>query len=636
MYLVSEEIIRGDRHDTTNAFQWTTLLLNLPGTKGYRPALAWISKRRDDRSLASDFVCFVDDLRITGQGSQRVREAGHAISSRQSYLGIQDALRKLRSPDGTRRPGAWAGVNVCVDEDRGVVVLTSQEKWDRMKAICEYWRGILGKDDTDLDFKRLRSDRGFMVYVTQAYPGMKPYLKGFHLSLETWRGGRDSEGWKLPKQREGVTKEEDTEATTSSLDDLKVDLITRSLTGRDGPNDGPESGVTQAAPRLQQDLDAILHLADADTPRMRCVRSKRTLTAYYGFGDASSAGFGSTVARPDGLYGRFGIWGKDAEDQSSNYRELRNLVETVEEEALDGYLTGGEFWLFTDNTTAEGCFFRGGSSSKLLHELVLRLRKVELEYDLTLHVVHVAGTRMIAQGTDGLSRGIFLEGVVRGEDMLSFVDLSRTATERHPGVLDFVKSWVAPILGDCTVLVPEEWFREGHGIVGGKKDSTGLWIPQHAGDGKVYVWTPPPVIADVALEECAKAIHKRTDAYHIFLIPRLYSPLWMRLLYKVSDFVFQLPPASPHWPSSMHEPLFIGISFPLLHRNPWSLRRTPLLVELERQLRQVLRAGEEDGGHILRKLLRTSRQLASVPEDVARRMLRMSGAGEVPDQENSG
>jgi hypothetical protein len=62
MYLVSEEIIRGDRHDTTNAFQWTTLLLNLTGTKGYKPALAWISKQRNDGSLASNFVCFVDDL----------------------------------------------------------------------------------------------------------------------------------------------------------------------------------------------------------------------------------------------------------------------------------------------------------------------------------------------------------------------------------------------------------------------------------------------------------------------------------------------------------------------------------------------------------------------------------------------
>ena len=47
----------------------------------------------------------------------------------------------------------------------------------------------------------------------------------------------------------------------------------------------------------------------------------------------------------------------------------------------------------------------------------------------------------------------------------------------------------------------------------------------------------------------------------------------------------------------------------------------PLLVELERQLCQLLRAGEEDGGNILRKLLQTSWQLVSVPEGVARRML---------------
>ena len=65
-----------------------------------------------------------------------------------------------------------------------------------------------------------------------------------------------------------LMKEEGTDATTASLDDLKVDLITHSLTGRDEPNDGPTSGFTQAAPRFQQDLDAILHLAEGDTPRM--------------------------------------------------------------------------------------------------------------------------------------------------------------------------------------------------------------------------------------------------------------------------------------------------------------------------------------------------------------------------------
>jgi hypothetical protein len=89
MYLVLEEIIQGDRHDPNNAFQWYSILLNLPGTRGYKPALSWISKCRNNRTLASDFVCFVDDLRITGQGRWQVREAGHAISSRQSYLGFK-------------------------------------------------------------------------------------------------------------------------------------------------------------------------------------------------------------------------------------------------------------------------------------------------------------------------------------------------------------------------------------------------------------------------------------------------------------------------------------------------------------------------------------------------------------------
>ena len=105
------------------------------------------------------------------------------------------------------------------------------------------------------------------------------------------------------------------------------------------------------------------------------------------------------------------------------------------------------------------------------------------------------------------------------------------------------------MLGGLKLLSPEEWFVEGHGIVGGKKDARGVWIPTHAGGGKAYLWSPPPVIADVALEECLKAVHKRTDCFHIFVIPRLFTPRWMRLLYKLSDFVFHIQPGSPWWPS---------------------------------------------------------------------------------------
>jgi hypothetical protein len=355
----------------------------------------------------------------------------------------------------------------------------------------------------------------------------------------------------------------------------------------------------------------------------------------YGFGDASAAGFGATVDRPGrGLFGRFGIWGKDAEDGSSNYRELRNLVETVEEEAAEDYLEGGELWIFTDNSTAESCVHKGGSTSAVLHELVVRLRKCELDQGFVIYVVHVAGTRMIAQGTDGLSRGSLLEGVVAGSSMLSFIDLALPAIHRSPKVVDFVRSWAEPVLGEVKVLAPHEWFVEGHGIIGGEKDAHGIWIPSHAVNGRAYLWSPAPVIADVALEECLKAVHKRTDAYHIFVIPRLFSPRWMRMLYKLADFVFPIPPGATHWPCSMHEPLFVGISLPLLNRPPWTLRRTPLLVGLERQLRQVQATGESNGGDILRQLLRTPRRLAGVSEDVARKVLRMPGNGEVPGEEN--
>jgi hypothetical protein len=138
------------------------------------------------------------------------------------------------------------------------------------------------------------------------------------------------------------------------------------------------------------------------------VRSSSRVTAYYGFGDASLGRFGATVERPGGIHGCFGLWGRDDEDKSSNYRELCNLVETVEEEAAEVHLTNGELWLFTDNSTAESCFFCGGSSTNLLHKLVLQLRMAEVRYGFTLHVVRVAGTRMIAQGTYGPSRGNLL------------------------------------------------------------------------------------------------------------------------------------------------------------------------------------------------------------------------------------
>eukprot|EP00956_Cyclotella_meneghiniana_P034238 scaffold102682_cov132-Cyclotella_meneghiniana.AAC.1 len=61
---------------------------------------------------------------------------------------------------------------------------------------------------------------------------------------------------------------------------------------------------------------------------------------------------------------------------------------------------------------------------------------------------------MIAQGTDGCSRGVLLEGVMSGQSMLSFVDLDKTAVERSPELLPWIRSWCGK--RDLNPLTPEE------------------------------------------------------------------------------------------------------------------------------------------------------------------------------------
>ena len=132
------------------------------------------------------------------------------------------------------------------------------------------------------------------------------------------------------------------------------------------------------------------------------------------FGDTSGSGFGSSWERDQKVVYRFGLWGEDMNLSSSNLRELKNLVDTLKEMNKENQKFA-EIFVFTDNSTVERAFFKGGSKSKQLHKLIVELRLLELERHWKIHFVHVAGTRMIEQGADGLSRGNLTEGVMAGK-----------------------------------------------------------------------------------------------------------------------------------------------------------------------------------------------------------------------------
>jgi hypothetical protein len=123
----------------------------------------------------------------------------------------------------------------------------------------------------------------------------------------------------------------------------------------------------------------------------------------------------------------------------------------------------------------------------------------------------------------------------------------------------------------------------------------------------------------------------KRDIFHIVVVPRLMTPRWCCLFNKACDFLSVASPSLSFWPTGMFKPLWVGIVLPLAHCRPWSLKQAPLLVEMGRDLQRVLKTGEEYARNILQKLLQLPKQLATLPQHMARGILHLLGGNQVLD-----
>ena len=609
----AEEFVVGDRSSPTNPLRWDTVKLNLPGSADFDPRLPWVY-RWDDQigKIAASICSFVDDYRITGHSVENAWQAAWQVASRLQFLGLQDAPRKRRPP--SQEPGAWAGSIFRISPDR-VAKSVTQEKWEKGKQIVDdLFSKFAGPGDCPtLDFKELERHRGFLGHLCMTFKFIVPFMKGFHLTLDSWRPLRGPDGWKVSKS------EWDAWEQCKLAEDPEFFLTgKRKLSGHGGETD-PNSrhpACVQAVGRFYDDLRALRTFFAAPTPPEVQMRISRLLMVVYGFGDASGGGFGSSLKLRRGIAYRIGVYGTDVDGESSNYRELSNVVEALEEEAAAGSLKESTVFFFTDNATAEAAIYKGSSSNRKLLDLVIRFYTLQAKYGITIHVSHVSGKRMIAQGTDGLSRGQLNEGVMDGPDMLDFVPLHLSALTRHPELEQWVSSWIG---SDLITLTPTDWFSRGHDVIGGKVCEDGFWRPLEAAGA--YLWTPPPAAADVALEQLRIARIKRQASTHVFVCPRLMTPIWLKQLHKAADLVFTVPAGVSCWPDAMFEPLLIGVVFPFLSFSPWQLKGCPKLLSLGRQLSRVWQDEQMDAGFILREFCALCRRMESMPRDVVRKLL---------------
>lgn len=104
-----------------------------------------------------------------------------------------------------------------------------------------------------------------------------------------------------------------------------------------------------------------------------------------------------------------GQWAPHIFSSTSNWKELKTLLLTLQH-LLDEdseSVAGSTLFYFTDNSTTYYIGASGSSTSPGLQALIEQIRHYEYLLRCQLQVIHIPGKAMIAQGTDGLSRGIW-------------------------------------------------------------------------------------------------------------------------------------------------------------------------------------------------------------------------------------
>jgi hypothetical protein len=176
--------------------RWDKIRLNLPGSPEYDPSLPMVMKWNDLAArIAGDIVVFVDDLRLTGFSIENAWAVARHILSRLQYLGIQDAPRKLRPP--SQNPGTWAGAIVKIYPEK-ISISVSQSKWDRGRAmVVELLDCFIKEERPWLSHKDLERKRVFFGHLAMCYASLVPFMKGFHLTTDSWRTKKPTSGWKM-------------------------------------------------------------------------------------------------------------------------------------------------------------------------------------------------------------------------------------------------------------------------------------------------------------------------------------------------------------------------------------------------------------------------------------------------------
>ena len=477
--------------------------INIPGCDAYDPSMPMFYRVGADGQPVAVALVYVDDLFGLAPSRSKAMSALRTAVQRAGRFGFHLKYSKVKCPRQHSRTFHGFTVDTRV-EHGGPKICVRPE--------------VLRETTTMVDLA-LRSPRlvrralarlvGKLLSIAPAVPHGVTFLRRLWDSLY---------GLHLPAERRPSYNDYDSEVAID--DEHRKDL------------------VWWASALSESDGTYLL--------RDRAVRTRMHYTDGSGFG---TGGCGYDLGKGAMPRVEFfaGLWRGEATSMTSNWKELRSILLALRRERQRGERTGTRPSLWrtriyhaTDNVVSESILLKGTSTSPKLQQLLREIAYEQRLMQCDLVPVHVAGKRLIAQGTDGLSRGQTHVGSMSGTT--TNVDEFNPLTARPSAPAPPLAEWARQRWPDHRLLVQPD-----------------QWTAAHV-CGKATLWMPPPMLARRAVTtflRCRMMAPETTSA--VFLLPRRHTAPWRRQLRHFASVTRVRAGEGAHWPESEFEPLVVAV-----------------------------------------------------------------------------
>jgi hypothetical protein len=177
-------------------------------------------------------------------------------------------------------------------------------------------------------------------------------------------------------------------------------------------------------------------------------------------GDASGGGWGVTLEEPGSgkvLFAQ-GLWPQAVSQQSSNLRELLTILQGLRLALLDRPDDAPlRVVVYSDNSTAVSCVNTGSSPSPELLLLAKDIKMLQATEGLQCDAVWIAGSQLIHQGADPLSRGAWPFSHVQADLRRTFDPYAAVESVVPSDVLEALRQRLPSA---SLVSHPSEWLQD--------------------------------------------------------------------------------------------------------------------------------------------------------------------------------